>query len=59
MGALSRLIDQRVVGHHLDPLTLTIEGVILVLVVVGLGAIWMRERRRRVNPDRRVPELRD
>ncbi len=49
----------RVIGHHLDPLTLTIEGVILALVVIGLGVIWLRERRRRVNPDRRVPKLRD
>jgi hypothetical protein len=49
----------RVIGHHLDPLTLTIEAVILVAVVVGLGAIWLRERRRSVDRNRRIPELRD
>ncbi|HEX5584732.1 hypothetical protein [Gaiella sp.] len=59
MGALARLTDDLIVGHHLDPLTLTIEAVVLALVVLGLGAIWLRERRRRVNPNRRVPELRD
>jgi hypothetical protein len=54
MGALPR-----VVGHHLDPLTLTLEAVVLALVVIGLGAIWLRERHRRVDRNRRIPELRD
>jgi hypothetical protein len=47
------------VGHHLDPATLAVEGVILAMLVVGFGAIWLRERRRRVDPSRRVPELRE
>ena len=54
MGALPRLI-----GHHLDPATLVVEAVVLALLVVGFGAIWLRERRRRVDRSRRVPELRD
>lgn len=59
MGALARLIDPRLVGHHLDPATLVVEGVILAVLILGFGAIWLRERRRRVDRSRRVPELRD
>jgi uncharacterized membrane protein len=47
------------VGHHLDPLTLVVEGVVLAVLILGFGAIWLRERRRRVDRSRRVPELRD
>jgi hypothetical protein len=47
------------VGHHLDPVTLVAEGLILAVLIVGFGAIWLRERRRRVDRSRRVPELRD
>jgi hypothetical protein len=54
MGLVPRLI-----GHHLDPVSLAVEAVILVVLVLGFGAIWLRERRRRVNHSRRVPELRD
>ena len=54
MGALPRLI-----GHHVDPAMLVVEGVILAVLLVVFGAIWLRERRRRVDPRRRVPELRD
>jgi hypothetical protein len=54
MGALPRLI-----GHHLDRTTLVVEALILVVLVVGFGAIWLRERRRRIDRSRRVPELRD
>ena len=49
----------RLVAHHLDPATLAVEGVILAVLVVGFGVIWLRERRRRVDGSRRVPELRD
>jgi hypothetical protein len=59
MGALPRLIAPRLIGHHLDPATLVVEGVILAVLVVGFGAIWLRERRRRVDRSRRVPELRE
>jgi hypothetical protein len=48
-----------VIGHHLDRATLVVEGVILVVLVVGFGTIWLRERRRRVDRSRRIPELRD
>ena len=50
---------RRLVGHHLDPATLAVEGVILAVLVVGFGVIWLRERRRRVDRSRRVPELRE
>ena len=59
MGALPRLIGSRLIGHHLDPTTLVVEGVILAALVAGFGAIWLRERRRRIDRSRRVPELRD
>jgi hypothetical protein len=36
-----------------------VETVILLALLVGFGAIWLRERRRRVDRSRRVPELRD
>ena len=49
----------RLVGHHLDPAALAVEGVILAVLVIGFGAIWLRERRRRVDRSRRVPELRE
>jgi hypothetical protein len=49
----------RLVGHHLDPATLAVEGVILAVLVVGFGAIWLRERRRRVDRSRSVAELRE
>jgi uncharacterized membrane protein len=48
-----------VIGHHLDPVGLAVEVVILAGLVLGFGAIWLRERRRRVDRSRRVPELRD
>jgi hypothetical protein len=53
------MIATRLVGHHLDPAALAVEGVILAVLVVGFGAIWLRERRRRVDRSRRVPELRE
>jgi hypothetical protein len=59
MGALAGLMGPQLVGHHLDPVTLLVEGVILAVLVVGFGAIWLRERRRRVDRSRRIPELRD
>jgi len=49
----------RVVGHHLDPAVLVVEGVVLAVLLVGFGTIWLRERRRRVDRSRRVPELRE
>jgi hypothetical protein len=48
-----------VIGHHLDPATLVLEAVILAVLLIGFGTIWLRERRRRVDRSRRVPELRD
>jgi hypothetical protein len=59
MGALARMMVPRLVGHHLDPATLAVEGLILAVLVIGFGAIWLRVRRRRVDRSRRVPELRE
>jgi hypothetical protein len=53
------MIVPRLVAHHLDPATLAVEGVILAMLVVGFGAIWLRERRRRVDRSRSVAELRE
>jgi hypothetical protein len=36
-----------------------VETVILLVLLLCFGAIWLRERRRRVDRSRRVPELRD
>ena len=46
-------------GHHFDAATLVVEAVILLVLVVGFGTIWLRERRRRVDRSRRIPQLRD
>lgn len=54
MGAFPRLI-----GHHVSGPTFAIEAAILVALVVFFGWIWLRERRRRVDRSRRVPEMRD
>ena len=47
----------RLVGHHLDPATLAVEGLILAVLVIGFGAIWLGEGRGRVDLYRRVPDL--
>jgi hypothetical protein len=49
----------RVVAHHPTGLTLAIELALVVLLVVLFGGIWVRERRRRLDRTRRVPEMRD
>ena len=36
-----------------------IEGLTLVALVVFFGWIWQRERRRRLDGTRRVPDMRD
>ena len=54
MGALSRLI-----AHHASGAALVIEGLILAALVVFFGWIWLRERRRRLDGSRRVPDMRD
>ena len=54
MGALPRLI-----GHHPSGLGLVIEGLVLAALVVFFGWIWLRERRRRLDGSRRIPEMRD
>ena len=54
MGSLAELI-----AHHTSPLSLAVEGAILLALVVFFGWIWLRERRRRIDDTRRVPEMRD
>ena len=49
----------QLVAHHLDPATFAVESLGVALLVAGFGAIWLRERRRRVDRSRRVPELRE
>jgi hypothetical protein len=40
-------------------LSLTLEGLILLVVVGFLGWIWLRERRRRTDTSRRIPPMRE
>jgi hypothetical protein len=54
MGVVPRLI-----AHHTSPLSLAVEGLILLVVIGFFGWIWLRERRRRIDPSRRIPEMRD
>jgi hypothetical protein len=54
MGVVPRLI-----AHHTSPLSLAVEGVILLAVVAFFGWIWLRERRRRIDTSRRIPPMRE
>lgn len=54
MGPVPRLI-----AHHPGGLTFVVEALILLALVSFFGWIWLRERRRRVDRSRRVPEMRD
>ena len=56
MGALARL---GLIAHHPSGLALAIELGVLAVLVVGFGGLWLRERRRRLDRARRVPEMRD
>jgi hypothetical protein len=49
----------RLTAHHANRLTLVIEAAILLAIVGFFGSIWLRERRRRVDHSRPVPEMRD
>jgi hypothetical protein len=54
VGAVTRLI-----AHHPDALTLAIEGAVVLVLVVLLGGIWVRERRRRLSRGRPPAEMRE
>jgi hypothetical protein len=54
VGALPRLI-----AHHPDGLTLAVEALVVLSLVAVLGTLWWRERRRRLDRSRRIPEMRD
>jgi len=54
VGAVAGLI-----AHHTSPVSLAVEGAILLAIVAFFGFIWLRERRGRVDRTRRVPEMRD
>jgi hypothetical protein len=54
MGALTGLI-----AHHPSGVGLVLEGLVVAALVVFFGSIWLRERRRRLDGSRRVPEMRD
>jgi len=48
-----------VIAHHPTGVSVVVEGVILLALVVFFGWIWLRERRRRLDGSRHVPEMRD
>ena len=54
VGALARLI-----AHHPEGLALALELGVLAILVAGFGGLWLRERRRRLDRTRRVPEMRE
>ena len=54
VGALARVI-----AHHPSGLALAVELGVLAVLVVGFGGLWLRERRRRLDRTRRVPEMRE
>ena len=54
MGPLPRLI-----AHHASDAGLVLEAGVLVAVIAFFGWIWLRERRRRLDRSRRVPEMRE
>ena len=47
------------IGHHVTSTSLLVDVVVIGAVLLVFGGIWLRERRRRVNRARRVPEMRD
>ena len=47
------------IAHHPDALTLVVEAAVAVALVALFGVIWLRERRRRIDRWRRIPEMRD
>ena len=46
------------IAHHPGGLTLAAEAAVGLLVVLLFGGIWLRERRRRTDRERRVAEMR-
>jgi len=48
-----------VVAHHPSGLVLAVELGVLAALVAGFGALWLRERRRRLDRSRRIAEMRD
>jgi hypothetical protein len=54
VGALARLI-----AHHASGTTLAVEAAVLVALVALFASIWLRERRRRTDRRRRIPEMRE
>jgi hypothetical protein len=54
VGPLARLI-----AHHAGWTTLIVEIAVVVAALGLFGGIWLRERRRRADRSRRVPEMRD
>jgi hypothetical protein len=54
VGVVARLI-----AHHPDGSTLAVEALVAVVLVALFGVLWLRERRRRLDRSRRIPEMRD
>ena len=38
-----------IVAHHLSPIAIVLELVIVVALLAGFGTLWFRERRRRLR----------
>jgi hypothetical protein len=37
------------IAHHLSPISITLELILLLALLVGFGSIWWKERRRRLR----------
>jgi hypothetical protein len=40
-----------VIAHHLSLTSIAVELAVVIGLVVGFGALWLRERRRRLRRD--------
>ena len=38
-----------IVGHHLSPVSIVLELLVVLGLIVGFGTLWYRERRRRLR----------
>jgi hypothetical protein len=38
-----------VIAHHLSPVSIAVELVVVIGLLVGFGSIWWKERRRRLR----------
>jgi hypothetical protein len=38
-----------IVAHHLSPISIVLELMLVVGLIIGFGSLWLRERRRRLR----------